>query len=115
MYALTANSRAKELLEEARKLGDWQRLETLAHRYPLTPAGNEALKLLLGIGEPLVGRFLLFDALDTSFREVKLHRDPKCPACGDNPTITEYIDYEGFCASPQEWLREHTTIASPAD
>ena len=76
---------------------------------------NEALKLLLGIGEPLVGRFLLFDALDTSFREVKLRRDPNCPACGDNPTITEYIDYEGFCASPQEWLREHATITSPAD
>src|SRR5919204_3496332 len=81
---------------------------------------NETLKLLLGIGEPLVGRFLLFDALDTSFREVKLRRDPNCPACGETPTITEYIDYEGFCASPQEWLREHAperknpTVMSPA-
>ena len=76
---------------------------------------NETLKLLLGIGEPLVGRFLLFDALDTTFREVKLRRDPKCPACGENPTITEYIDYEGFCASPQEWMRAHSAVASLAD
>src|SRR5712692_9851123 len=68
---------------------------------------NEALKLLLGAGEPLVGRYLLFDALDASFREVKLRRDPECPVCGTNPTITEYIDYEGFCASPAEWQAEH--------
>jgi molybdopterin/thiamine biosynthesis adenylyltransferase/rhodanese-related sulfurtransferase len=74
---------------------------------------NEAIKLLLGIGEPLVGRYLLFDALDTSFREVKLRRDPACPVCGDNPTITEYIDYEGFCASPSEWQAEHAA-KSPA-
>jgi molybdopterin/thiamine biosynthesis adenylyltransferase len=68
---------------------------------------NEAIKLLLGIGEPLVGRYLLFDALETSFREVKLRRDPKCPVCGENPTITDYIDYEGFCASPAEWQAQH--------
>jgi sulfur-carrier protein adenylyltransferase/sulfurtransferase len=68
---------------------------------------NEAIKLLLGIGEPLVGRYLLFDALDASFREVKLRRDAECPVCGDHPTITEYIDYEGFCASPAEWQAEH--------
>ena len=76
---------------------------------------NEAIKLLLGIGEPLVGRFLLFDALETSFREVKLRRDPKCPACGDHPTITAYIDYEGFCASPAQWSREHAQVATPAE
>ncbi len=77
---------------------------------------NEALKLLLGVGEPLVGRLLLFDALDASFREVRLRRDPRCPACGEHPTITEYIDYEGFCASPAEWLAEHAEkVASPAD
>ena len=58
-----------------------------------TLQANEAIKLLLGIGEPLVGRYLLFDALDTSFREVKLRRDAACPVCGANPTITEYIDY----------------------
>src|SRR5438128_6218140 len=68
---------------------------------------NEAIKLLLGIGEPHVGRYLLFDALDTTFREVKLRRDPACPVCGEHPTITEYIDYEGFCASPAEWQAEH--------
>jgi len=72
-----------------------------------TLQANEAIKLLLGIGEPLVGRYLLFDALDTSFREVKLRRDQACPVCGANPTITEYIDYEGFCASPAEWQAEH--------
>ncbi|HET7701015.1 MAG TPA: molybdopterin-synthase adenylyltransferase MoeB [Candidatus Limnocylindria bacterium] len=72
-----------------------------------TIQANEALKLLLGIGEPLVGRYLLFDALDASFREVRLRRDPGCPVCGDDPTITEYIDYEGFCASPAEWQAEH--------
>ncbi|MBI3521536.1 MAG: molybdopterin-synthase adenylyltransferase MoeB [Chloroflexi bacterium] len=72
-----------------------------------TIQANEALKLLLGIGEPLVGRYLLFDALDATFREVKLRRDPKCPVCGEHPTITEYIDYEGFCASPGEWEAQH--------
>ena len=72
---------------------------------------NETIKLLLGIGEPLIGRYLLFDALDTTFREVKLRRDPACPVCGEHPTITEYIDYEGFCASPAEWQAEHA-IAS---
>jgi molybdopterin/thiamine biosynthesis adenylyltransferase/rhodanese-related sulfurtransferase len=58
---------------------------------------NEALKLALGIGEPLVGRLLLFDALAPSFTEVKLRRDPACPVCGESPTITEYIDYVEFC------------------
>ncbi len=58
---------------------------------------NEALKLALGIGEPLVGRLLLFDALAASFTEVSLRRDPACPVCGDTPTITEYIDYAEFC------------------
>ena len=59
---------------------------------------NEALKLVLGIGEPLVGRLLLFDALAPNFTEVSLRRDPTCPVCGENPTITEYIDYVEFCA-----------------
>jgi molybdopterin/thiamine biosynthesis adenylyltransferase len=59
---------------------------------------NEAIKLALGIGEPLVGRLLLFDALEPSFTEIKLKRDPACPVCGDHPTITEYIDYVEFCA-----------------
>jgi molybdopterin/thiamine biosynthesis adenylyltransferase/rhodanese-related sulfurtransferase len=60
---------------------------------------TEALKLALGIGEPLVGRLLLFDALAASFTEINLRRDPACPVCGDNPTITEYIDYVEFCSA----------------
>ncbi|MEX0817140.1 MAG: molybdopterin-synthase adenylyltransferase MoeB [Gaiellales bacterium] len=58
---------------------------------------NEALKLSLGIGEPLVGRLLMFDALAGSFTEISLRRDPDCPVCGENPTITGYIDYVEFC------------------
>ena len=58
---------------------------------------TEILKLALGKGSPLVNRLLLFNALDMKFRELKLRRDPKCPICGDNPTITELIDYEQFC------------------
>jgi molybdopterin/thiamine biosynthesis adenylyltransferase/rhodanese-related sulfurtransferase len=59
---------------------------------------NEALKLLLGIGETLQGRLLLFDALATTFDEVTVKRDPDCPVCGEHPTITEYVDYVEFCA-----------------
>jgi sulfur-carrier protein adenylyltransferase/sulfurtransferase len=63
---------------------------------------NEALKLALGVGEPLVGRLLLFDALEPSFTEVSLQRDPACPVCGDSPTITSYIDYVEFCQGIRE-------------
>jgi molybdopterin/thiamine biosynthesis adenylyltransferase/rhodanese-related sulfurtransferase len=63
---------------------------------------NEALKLALGIGEPLVGRLLLFDALSGEFNEMKLRRDPDCPVCGEHPTITDYIDYVEFCAGTRE-------------
>jgi sulfur-carrier protein adenylyltransferase/sulfurtransferase len=59
---------------------------------------NETIKLLLGIGEPLIGRLLLFDALETEFSEVKLRKDPSCPVCGEHPAITEYIDYVEFCS-----------------
>ena len=58
---------------------------------------NETIKLILGIGEPLIGRFLVFDSLRMKFRELKLRKDPECPVCGDNPTVTELIDYEQFC------------------
>src|SRR5205085_921950 len=62
----------------------------------------EILKLALGQGTSLVGRLLLFNALDMKFREVKLRRDPQCPVCGENPTIKELIDYEQFCGiAPQ--------------
>src|SRR4051812_3300977 len=63
---------------------------------------SEALKLALGIGKPLIGRLLLFDALSAEFNEVKLRRDPDCPVCGDHPTITEFIDYVEFCAGTRE-------------
>jgi sulfur-carrier protein adenylyltransferase/sulfurtransferase len=63
---------------------------------------NEALKLALGIGEPLVGRLLLFDALSAEFNEVKLRRDPECPVCGEHPSITDYVDYVEFCAGTRE-------------
>ena len=63
---------------------------------------NEALKLALDIGEPLIGRLLLFDALSTEFTEVKLRRDPDCPVCGEHPTITDYVDYVQFCAGTRE-------------
>jgi adenylyltransferase/sulfurtransferase len=63
---------------------------------------SEALKLALGIGEPLIGRLLLFDALTATFDEVKLRRDPDCPVCGEHPTITEYVDYVEFCAGTRE-------------
>jgi sulfur-carrier protein adenylyltransferase/sulfurtransferase len=63
---------------------------------------SEALKLALGIGEPLIGRLLLFDALAAEFNEVKLRRDPDCPVCGEHPTITDYIDYVEFCAGTRE-------------
>ncbi len=58
---------------------------------------TESIKLILGIGEPLIGRFLIYDALKMKFRELKLRRDPECPVCGDHPTVTKLIDYEQFC------------------
>jgi adenylyltransferase/sulfurtransferase len=58
---------------------------------------TEAIKLITGIGEPLIGRFLIFDALRMKFRELKLRKDPDCPVCGTHPTVTELIDYEQFC------------------
>jgi molybdopterin/thiamine biosynthesis adenylyltransferase len=63
-----------------------------------TLQATEAIKILLGQGELLVGRLLTYDSLGMKFRTLKLRRDKACPVCGDNPTIKEYIDYEGFCA-----------------
>jgi len=82
-----------------------------------TIQATEAIKLLLDIGESLVGRYLLYDALEGSFREVHLRRDPECPVCGEHPTITDYIDYEGFCASPAQWRAERAPakVSTPAD
>jgi len=63
-----------------------------------TLQATEAIKLLLGKGNVLAGRLMTYDSLKMSFRELKLRRDENCPVCGPNPTIKEYIDYEGFCA-----------------
>jgi sulfur-carrier protein adenylyltransferase/sulfurtransferase len=66
-----------------------------------TIQATETVKLILGIGEPLVGRLLLYDALGMSFREMKLRKDPNCPVCGENPSVTELIDYQEFCGIQQ--------------
>ncbi len=71
---------------------------------------TEAIKLILGIGSPLVGRLLLFNALKMQFRELKLQKDPGCPICGTNRTITELIDYEAFCG-----IRGEETEAQPVE
>ena len=79
----------------------------------------EAIKLVLGIGEPLIGRFVIFDALRMKFRELRLRKDPECPVCGEHPTVTALIDYEQFCGvkpagapvttTPKETAMEITT------
>jgi adenylyltransferase/sulfurtransferase len=58
---------------------------------------TETIKLITGIGEPLIGRFMIYDALKMKFRELKLRKDPECPVCGTHPTVTKLIDYEQFC------------------
>ena len=58
---------------------------------------NEAIKLIMGIGEPLVGRLMVYDALEMEYRKIKVRKDPECPLCGKEPTITGLIDYEAFC------------------
>jgi sulfur-carrier protein adenylyltransferase/sulfurtransferase len=60
----------------------------------------ETIKFILKIGDPLIGRLLLYEGLDTTFRTVKLRKNPKCVLCGENPTVTELIDYETWCAMP---------------
>lgn len=67
-----------------------------------TIQANEAIKLILGIGEPLIGRLLLFDALKMEFREMRLKKNPTCPVCGEHPTITALIDYDEFCGVKKE-------------
>jgi sulfur-carrier protein adenylyltransferase/sulfurtransferase len=63
---------------------------------------TEAIKLLTGVGEPLVGRLMIYDALEMSYRTVKVRKDPECAVCGKNPTVTELIDYEAFCGAVSE-------------
>jgi sulfur-carrier protein adenylyltransferase/sulfurtransferase len=70
---------------------------------------TEAIKLVLGSGDPLIGRLLLIDALGMKFRELKLRKNPDCPACGKNPTITKLIDYEQFCGIRGEEVEAEVT------
>src|SRR5271157_2620810 len=72
---------------------------------------TEAIKLILGSGEPLIGRLLLVDALAMRFRELKLRKNPDCPACGTHPTVTELIDYNQFCGIRGEEAAAPTTMA----
>jgi adenylyltransferase/sulfurtransferase len=65
-----------------------------------TIQATEVVKVVMNVGQPLVGRLLLIDALDMEFRTVKIRRNPECPLCGDNPTVKELIDYEQFCGMP---------------
>jgi sulfur-carrier protein adenylyltransferase/sulfurtransferase len=69
---------------------------------------TEAIKLILGVGEPLIGRFLIYDALKMRFRELKLRKDPDCPVCGTHPTVTKLIDYEQFCG-----IRPEPAVQAP--
>lgn len=73
----------------------------------------EAIKLIVGIGEPLIGRMIQFDALKMKFREFKLRKDPTCPVCSANPTITELIDYDQFCGIPQAKAAEEEEAHVP--
>lgn len=77
-----------------------------------TLQATEAIKLILGIGEPLVGRLLLVDALGATFRTVKVRKDPNCPACGTR-TLTQLIDYEQFCGSPHTGGEQKVTASIP--
>lgn len=74
----------------------------------------EAVKLILGVGDALIGRLLHFDALAMKFKEYKLRRDPSCPVCGDAPTITKPVDYEQFCGIPQARQRHAELDALPS-
>lgn len=73
----------------------------------------EAVKLICGIGEPLIGRLVNFDALAMKFREFKLRKDPKCPLCGPDPTVTDLIDYDQFCGIPQARARKEEEANVP--
>jgi molybdopterin/thiamine biosynthesis adenylyltransferase/rhodanese-related sulfurtransferase/molybdopterin converting factor small subunit len=80
---------------------------------------TEAIKLITGIGEPLIGRFLIYDALKMKFRELKLRKDPDCPVCGTHPTVTKLIDYEQFCgvvpAAPEPVVVNNATEITSLD
>ncbi len=76
---------------------------------------TEAVKLLTGVGEPLVGRLVVYDALEMTYRQVRVRKDPDCAVCGTNPTVTELIDYEAFCGAISQEAAEaarHATISA---
>jgi adenylyltransferase/sulfurtransferase len=76
---------------------------------------TETIKLVLGVGEPLIGRFLIYDALRMRFRELKLRKDADCPVCGTHPTVTRLIDYEQFCGVAPHQVAEAAAPATSAD
>jgi adenylyltransferase/sulfurtransferase len=76
---------------------------------------TEAIKLILGVGDPLIGRFLIYDALKMRFRELKLRKDADCPVCGTHPTVTKLIDYEQFCGIRPEPAAAQATGASVSE
>jgi molybdopterin/thiamine biosynthesis adenylyltransferase len=80
-----------------------------------TLQATEALKLILGVGQPLVGRLLLYDALEMSFDEVKLRKNPECPVCGEHPTVTELIDYVQFCGLDAAEMLEPSWEITPSE
>ena len=73
---------------------------------------TEAIKLVLGVGESLIGRLLLYDATTMSFDEVRLRKNPNCPVCSENPTLTELIDYEQFCGMPAHDRSEYSAVSA---
>jgi adenylyltransferase/sulfurtransferase len=76
---------------------------------------TETVKLILGIGQPLVGRLLLYDALAMRFRELKLRKNPECPVCGEHPTVTKLIDYQQFCGIPNQPAAAEATFEGDID
>ena len=83
-----------------------------------TIQATEAIKLILGVGEPLIGRFVIYDALRMRFRELRLPKDPECAVCGEHPTITDLVEYEGYCttvSTPPTPLKGPTTSATGMD
>ncbi|MCH1866490.1 adenylyltransferase/sulfurtransferase MoeZ [Nocardioides sp. CFH 31398] len=73
---------------------------------------NEAIKLLTGIGDPLVGKLMIYDALEMEYRKLKVRKDPSCALCGENPTVTELIDYEYFCGAVSDEAAEAAADAT---
>jgi sulfur-carrier protein adenylyltransferase/sulfurtransferase len=73
---------------------------------------NEAIKLMTGIGEPLVGKLVIYDALEMEYRKLRVRKDPSCALCGENPTVTELIDYETFCGAVSDEAAEAAADAT---